>query len=50
MLRRMPEDHKLYASKWLGYDGVHRMPHDTGISYKNIWPKKSVIEKWRAMK
>lgn len=50
MLRRMPEEHKHYAAEQLGYDGVHRLPHDIGTTYKNVWPKKSVIEKWKIMK
>ncbi len=50
MLRRMPEEHKHFAAEQLGYDGVHRLPHDVGTKYENIWPKKSVIKKWEEMK
>ncbi|GAX10199.1 hypothetical protein FisN_3Lh394 [Fistulifera solaris] len=49
MLRRMPEEHKHFAAEQLGYDGVHRLPHDVGTTYENIWPKKSVINKWEEM-
>ena len=50
MLRRLPEEHKVYAGQCLQYDAVHNLPHNVSMSSANIWPNKGVIEKWKSMK
>lgn len=54
MLRRLPEEHKKNAMKYIpggkGSDALYDEPHESFKTDKNVWPSKERIEKWKKMK
>ena len=52
MLRRLPDEHKFNATKYLENEALYALPHDDAGTRNglNTWPTVDTIAEWEHMK